>query len=711
MSARVLQGMPLLVAPVSLAVQVAASAALVAVVAVLVFVAHPRTWWMNRAFDVEGYVADELLPRVNAALRKIAAAARQPGVPRAAGRATVTRDFVVKVERVEASKAGTVSIKDFVLKHLPTAASLPPDAELLTADDLGKRLIDMLDVSSARLANKGRPPELLMADCWAMHGTPLADYLRDSMGGFRVVASVDRESLSGIRAGLSNPDLAAVFAGARLAADDDAIALLAECVAADSDDAAWRLLRRELDAVLDVVSAVADLRSVCTFVFPQLKRMRLDRRPDLSLMDVFVMFNMPYLHQFMRNYHRAVKEYESTTDAIWLRAERMVEALKKRVKNRIKGKEGFAQSEPPAQRLRPAATAPYVRRTAFGVRVDEGGGEAVVEEFNPMKILKPIGQVFKLLPKLIKLVFALFEALFIIVKALVKLIDVLAKSPADFLVKLILLLIDAWLLVALIVAGPVFTALAWAAMALLPLAVQLCFFCAILLWAAVMNAVLALLDAATGGALRHLALSEEHPESWFLVQGAHSGNGTSRVFGTFYPCASGYSCGFVPLYCQRVSRCQPLASPQAMLAHNLRFNKLRPTMAVGRLFAHPVFPSDSVACSAAAKRYRAQSAELPTCNNFTIDKDVLQELLVASCAARMRSADAAAAVCELCRDAVGPPHREWASQSGVPADASLRERPSVDLSGAGKAAVSVVAAALLAAVAYRAAGLQAIAAG
>ena len=691
-----------LIQPVAFAVQVAVSAALVAVVAILIFVAHPRRWWTNRSFDVDGYIEDDLLVRLTADVEAIVAASKAG--PRARTGATV----VVGADSSVTFKPGKdqvpcLSLAGFINKTFGTAASIKSGTEF-TADQLGKNFIDMADVASVQNANQGDPVAGLIADCWAMSGTPVADYVMTTPG-FALCFSIDRASLSGLRAGISNPDLAALFSTASDA--DPGVALIAECVAQPSDAEAWAALRNELDPVLAAIGAIAEIRHFCSFVFPQLKVMRFDRRTDLKLTDVFKMFNAPYLHEFMQNYHEAIIDYESTSAAMWTLSKNLVADLKNTVHQNITGKkpEHFrAASETPVP-----VTKPYSRRTDFGVFVGPDGKEHFVEEFNPLKLLKSGAKVLDMIPKILEMIPELITAVMDILKALVGLMKELAQDPLKFLVDLLKLVVNVVVLVAVILLEPAMAAVVWVVLAVVPLAIKLAFFAAILLVACAFNLVLAFADMATGGALRFLALSEDHPETWYLLSGAHSGNGTARIFGTFYPCAAGYSCGTVPVYCSRVSRCEPLASPAAMLAYNLRYNRLRPVASVGRLFAHPLFPSDSVACTRAAKRYALQSTRAPSVNGFTLDVGVLQELLVASCCARMKSADSTQDVCQMCSAAVTGTHKAAVSASGTPVDVRKAAQGMVlQMSGSRKAIVSVCAVLAIVAVVVRAKGLTTI---
>jgi hypothetical protein len=698
----------LFVGPVVFIVQVVLSILLVVVVGICVFVAHPRLWWMNRSFDVEGYVEDELTPLLKANVATIVGTGSGSLPKRKSAVVVVGNDSIVRVTP-GSTEADAVSMKGFVQSSLPIAAKVKPE-DAIDAEHVKKYLVDMADEASARNANKGNAIGSLIVECWSMNGTPVADYVA-GQGLLPVLFSIDKDGLAGIRAGLSNPELAAAIRKTKLIDGDPAAALLLACVQAASDDEAWKLMRSELDRFLECVSAISSLRKLTTFAFPQIKRMRLDRKPDMGFMEVYKMFNRPYLVQFKMNCSLTMAEYTSTKDAIWETAKRLAANVKKSAMANVTGKkESF---EPDTETFEAPEPLPrYTRDTKFGIRVDEDLTETFVEEtfVEEFAGLGQITKVFKMLPNILKMVVELFKILIVIAKAFFELFKVLVKDPMMFIVKLLLLIVNATILVLVIVATPVTTFWIWVFIAVTPVAIKLAFYTIIFCWACIWNFVLALGDVMTGGQLRFLALSEEHPESWWTVAGRHSGNKTARVFGTFYPCMEGYSCGFVPVYCGKVSRCEPLRSPIATLAHELKYGRPAPLVSTGKAFMHPLLPDESVACIRLAERYKAQSKAPVTCNAFTLRADVREDIALAACMGRMKSSDTVN-MCKVCESAVVGPHRAMASASNMSADMAAKTLKAASATrGSTKAVVSVVALVALVAVSARVSVLRGIAA-
>jgi hypothetical protein len=707
----------LFVGPVAFIIQVVLSVLLVVVVGICVFVAHPRLWWMNRSFDVEGYVEDELTPLLKANVATIVGTRATALGKRKSAVVSVGNDSIVRVSPGP-TEADAVSMKGFVQASLPTAARVKLE-DAIDAEHVKKYLVDMADEASARNSNKGNAVGSLIVECWSMNGTPVPDYVA-AQGLLPVLFSIDKDALAGIRGELANPELAAAIRKTKVPEGDPAAALLLACVQAPSDDEAWKLMRSELDRFLECVAAISSLRKLTTFVFPQIKRMRLDRKPDMGFMEVYKMFNRPYLVQFKTNCSAAFAEFKTTKDAIWLTAKRMTDGFKKSVKSNITGKtetfvanddkETFETQEgghggeacPPTR---------YTRDTRFGVRVDDDLRETLVEETFVEEFggLGEITKVFKLLPNILKMVVELFKILIVVLKAFFELFKVLVKDPLMFIVKLILLVVNALILVILIVCAPMITFWVWVFIAVTPLAIKLTFYTILFSWACVWNFVLALGDVMTGGQLRFLALSEEHPESWWTVAGGHSGNRTSRVFGTFYPCMEGYSCGFVPVYCGKVSRCEPLRSPIATLAHFEKYGRPAPLVSTGKAFMHPLVPDEGIACIRLAERYKAQSKAPVTCNSFTLRADVREDIALAACMGRMKSSDAVK-MCKVCESAVTGPHRAMASASNMSADMAAKTLTASATRGSTKAVFSVVALVALVAVSARVSVLRGIAA-
>ena len=172
-----------------------------------------------------------------------------------------------------------------------------------------------------------------------------------------------------------------------------------------------------------------------------------------------------------------------------------------------------------------------------------------------------------------------------------------------------------------------------------------------------------------------------------MTPGAHSGNGTGRFFGTLFPCGAGYAPGMLPTYCGKVSRCVPLRSPAAMLMNRVRNGALVAT-GPSRLFAHPLVPDDSLACTRQAKLYElACNGQLRT-NGFTVSRDAVSDLVLIACAGRMQlDASSAQTACELCASAAPAGMRTLASASSSP---SFVPNKAGAMSGSARAAITVV---------------------
>ena len=677
----------LLVEPLASGVKVALSAALVAVLYVLVAVVHPRRWWLNRAFDVDGYVHDDLAPRLRAEVAVLKAASDAvPQLRRPAARVTVGPGSTLEVRALPDKTAAPVSLRGFLAAALPSLRAVTDPDDLDADDDLGKRVIDLADAPSVLRANRDRPVSRVLAECGALRGTPVADRLL--VGGTPLCMALDAAGVAALRAGLPNPHLTGLVPDTR--DDDPGAALLLAVLGAATDDDAWQLLRAELDAVSAVARSIAELRHAFVAVFPQVRRMRMDRRPDMDLTRVFQTFNRPYVSEFMSNYNAAVADFKTTSDEMWRVSGNVVKGLKANVQRNLDGRRHASDLPPKAEKFEAAPLLePIVRSTFFGVHVDENGREVVVEEMSIGSFFKMVGSIFKLLPKILTSVGSMMEGIVEIFMALLGVFRELKKGVFNFVIKLLIVIVNCVLLVWIILCGPALTAAIWAVLALGPLVVKLAFYAVVLGVASVLNLVMAFADTATQGALRHLSLSEDHPEAWLRLPGAHAGNRTGRYFGTLCACSEGYAPSLMPTWCAKISRCVPLSSPAAMLVNRLRGGRLVPVLSGSTVFAHPVLPSDSVACTRQAARYRKQVAADPVVNGFTVPGDVVQDLALAACVGRMApGADPASTVCELCRDVVTGRHQAAASASGAAFAPAATPLP--PLSGRTGAAVAVV---------------------
>jgi len=698
----------LLVGPLQTVLQLAVSAAVVAVVVVLIFVAHPRCWWLNRSFDVEGYVHDDLFERMQGYLTTVAAVAAQAHRTLPAATVTVADGVVAVLAQGPGTAAAVGSAFANVVRNLlPSAASVAPAAVAAwTADTLEKQVIDMASPASVVNANKTDNVALLVAETGMIAGQPMGAFAFAPASMLPVCLALDKPALSALRAGAPNHGLADLVSsiGSKVPSDDPGAALLHACIAAPTDAAAWTVLRQELDPVIAGMAAVAELRHAYSVVFPQVRLMRIHRVPEKRLMKVFAMFNDPYVQEFMTEYSGAVRDYDATKNAAWAEAKAAVRALTLRVKENVSGSKPDPslqldkplppQSDPSMESFRQDR---YVRSTFFGVHVDESGREVFVEEMSIGSFFSSVASVLKMLPKILVGVGGMMEGIVEIFKAFLAVFKQLKHGPFEFIVSLLLLIVNSIILVIVLVLAPVWTVVIWFCLALVPLIIQLALYAVILCVSSVLNLVMAFADIASGGALQHLALSEDHPEAWFVTPGAHSGNGTGRFFGTLYPCGAGYVPGILPTYCGKVSRCVPLRSPAAMLMNSVRNGALVAT-GPSRLFAHPLVPDDSVACTRQTKLYEiACNGQLRT-NGFTVSRDAVSDLVLVACAGRMQNASSGV-TCELCASAAPVGMRALASASSSPAfvpkpagtSGSVRATVTVLLVIAGLIAARVVA--------------------
>lgn len=638
-----------------------------------VFVVHPRLWWTHCTFDVEGYLQDDLLPFVRSRGEDIIQFKESEEEEVRASVLTVDKtSSVFKIKQKDNQVHGI----RFVVKKL--LYSLVPDLKDLTiqdisekaykVDNLSKQLIDYDSPQSVLNARDAGKYNKVIARIGKLKGTAIGDTIFSKTLGASFCSSIDKDSFEALKEGKPHPTLAKRFLKSTDIKEDDAfLALLGSCLAMPDADEGWDRFSGEFDNAMKACTAVAELRRVYSVIGPQVRKMRMDRRPITDLMEIFKMFNFPYLIEFNSNTSDAFDSFNETKDRIWKKSKGYMQSFIKMAKNNLgdnksapKKKETFTKTE--------YVKLPYVRSTLFGVHVDENGREVIVEEMSIGKIFKSIGSVFKLLPEMIKGVVELVKALFTIVKELVNALKELKHGPVAFVTKILKVLLFGALLLLLVMVSPAITVAIFMAIGLTPLMIKLAFFTFIFGLASVSNLILAFGDMSTGGMLRFLARSEDHPEAHWKQTGAHSKNVSRRTFGTNVKCFEGFSPDISGFACIKTSRCVPIYSPSSMLIRLNKDQRFVNVVGGSTIYMHPVLPNLGVKCSAATKKYMEESNRPMKTNGFTVPDDVVKDLVLCVCASRMHKASSQVrTVCKMCELALDKhPLKEVASEFGSP---------------------------------------------
>jgi hypothetical protein len=638
------------------------------------FVAHPRLWWTHCTFDVEGYLQDELLPFVRACGEELVQF-KESNVGKGEHACALTVDERTSVFNIvtgdrKVASVGAV-VKGMLLSMISGLKELTIEdvSEVkYKVDDLSKHLIDYDSPQSVLNARASGAYNKVIAHIGKLTGTALGDAIFDKSLGASFCSLIDRDSFEALKDGKPHPTLATAFLKSSIKEDDAFIALLGACLAAPDVDEGWDKFSGDFDSAIKACTAAAELRRVYSVVGPQVRKMRMDRRPVTDLMAIFKLFNFPYLTEFNSNTSDAIDDFNDTKDRNWTIAEGHLDAFISMAESNLgdaKPKRAGAKAKRKPERYTDKP-APYIRSTLFGVHVDENGREVVVEEMSIGKVFKSIANVFKLLPKMITGIVDLVMSLITIAIALVGALEELKHGPVAFVTKVVKILLSGLLLLLLKMSSPIVHAFIFMAIGVTPLLVKLAFFTFIFGLASVSNLILAFADMSTGGMLRFLARSEDHPEAHWRQTGAHSRNVSRRMFGTNVKCFEGFSPDVSGFACVKTSRCVPIYSPSSMLIRLNRDQRFVNTIGGSTVYMHPVLPNQSVKCSSAVKKYVAECGRPVKTNGFTIPDDVIKDLVLCVCATRMHKPQTRT-VCTLCELALDThPLKVAASGYGSP---------------------------------------------
>lgn len=671
-----------LIQPLPFILSIVLSVAVVALLYGLLFVAHPRGWWTHASFDVDGYLEDHVLHSIQKGVTDIKALSQKEYL-RTAATVTFSSTGVCTTAEIGGS-AQTVKamVLDKLVAAIPSLRQLPDPSEY-TVEHLGAGLIDY-DSPDSVLKSKGlHPINRAIAEAGKLHGTAVAATLFES-GLLHALLSLDQKSFISMHAGGMTPVLAKAFSASIPVPNDPAAALLHAALKTAKAHDGWALITEELSMVVSACSGVAQFRHVAKAIAPQVRRMRMDRRPNLNYGQVFKVFNDPYLNEYIGKVSELWQGFHKNSARLRKEARTYVGAMKSALKSFIKGnksgKEEFEAQDEAADEFLPYE---YFRNPDFGIHVDADGREVIIEEFNIKKAFKKVDKAFKKAGKSIQkgvkkalgplaiigdFIKDVAKTLIFILQKVFDTFKLLFKDPPEFALTIVRVLLGAFLLVWLTLLTPWVEWAVFVWIAFVPMALMVLLHTAIFLLAAVANLALSFVDVSSGGMIRFLARNEDHPEAWWRHAGFHAGNKPVRVFGTCTRCAD----GFEPLAftCKRVSRCVPLSSPTAMLVRLGKEGRLVPLLGASNAYMHTLLPSSDLACARKVADYRRQCTAPIKCNGFSIDDDVVLDMVLCACAGRMHFPGTDPQMtCTVCEAALkGNKYMRQASAMGYPAN-------------------------------------------
>ena len=674
------------------------SVLVIVIVYTILFVMHPRAWWTHCSFDVDGYLEDDLLPTVQACGAAIVACTT-PAVPGRVSYSAATSGsgelVFTKMDGVNVLSTPAFITQKFatVVPGLASLGEADYSAPSYTVDTLGTQLIDYDSPTSVMNAPSSGTFNKVIAQIAMLNGNnPVSSMLL--AGGASLCLAIDQTNFVALQQGQAVPYLTQIFNNSTIDADDPFVALLGQCLQGDVQTG-WDTFSNELKVVLAACTAIADLRHLYLVVGPQVRKMRMNRRPTTNLVKVFQLFNSAYLVEYKANASESFAEYEADKGSAWNEASVIVDWVISEADTLLGDKKHTTTAAAAPSTAAQESFSPYVRSTLFGVHVDETGREVVVEEMSIGTLFSAIGSLLKIFPEMIKGVTDIVKTAIVIVKALVGALDQLKNGPVAFITAIFKVIIGGIVLIVLTIAKPWIHFIIFFWIGVVPLLIKLAFFTAIFLVACVSNLVLSFADISTGGMLQFLSRSEDHPEAHWNQAGVQSGNVSERIFGTLYRCSEGFEPGFAGFSCVRVSRCVPLASPSAMLIRQYRESRYVPLLGGANLYMHPLLPDTSVKCTKAVGRYTKANAKTIRTNGFTVDQNVVRDLVSCVCAQRMHMAATAGnpqQVCAMCEAALPGTSFNYGGAIVPPSAAAPQMHPLIVVAGSAVAAAVVIAA-------------------
>jgi hypothetical protein len=586
------------------AVSVLAAVAVIGVCFVIwlmITVGHVRPWATHRSFDVDEYVQSTLYPHVVQCLRDVSAL-RAEAAPARAARVHASATGVVVIDTTSGqARSACLALHAMLVQAVPALGAIDDHGiDSYSESEFLTKLVDIADAASLR---NSTPHAVTQAISGCASGADVSSTVARSMAGLLLTLSAD--DLDTIRSGASDSGLAdavrAHLAGG-VAQDDAFVAHIAAAVRAAPGDSEHARVAKVMSKAL---IAVSELGTVYRNVIPQVRTMRFVRRPTMDITEVAWIFMMPYVNTYFAGVQAAVARASAGSGGAFERAQKFYSSNLKALRESVVGKEPFA--EPFAD---PVVELPKLVRAVglvmsgddVGVYIDSEGHVRTSEAFigTLKKMVKAVISIAKLIPQLIKLIPVVISMITkimeILPKAVTKLLKIFAKIDRPngvvlTVIDIVTLCAGVCLLVALSLAQIPFTYVTWMLFVLVAPALTVAYLTAVCAVGVVAALVLATADVASGGVLRFLARSEDHPELWWAGDHFEDGNKTDRILGASTPCFTGYSPGMTRLFCWRRSACLASNCPASTMMRGYRTNAYVPTLSLQR-----VLPSDAEAC-------------------------------------------------------------------------------------------------------------------
>jgi hypothetical protein len=283
----------------------------VAVVATLVLVGYPRPWWTHNTFDVDEYIADDLIPRINRnvdVLMALKHAAADSGQGHSVHTMTIANSGAISFETpnqaTRVSITATRAAHDLLVRACEGLSDL--STGIYASSDFTSGLADLGDIASVRNSRPHAYNRLITQAAEACGS--LAEDICGTYAGLLLLISVD--DMRNLQAGHINmglAELARAYVRKADSSEDPYIAHIGHCAKAGLSGVEEHRVVSE--RISGAVLALTDLGYIYNVVVPQVRSMRHARRAQ-GFASVFWVFFDSYRVQWFAKQDELMRRFK-----------------------------------------------------------------------------------------------------------------------------------------------------------------------------------------------------------------------------------------------------------------------------------------------------------------------------------------------------------------------------------------------------------------
>lgn len=283
--------------------------AVVAIAATLVVVGHPRPWWTHSTFDVDDYISNDLVPRINRNVDLLIALkhAGEKDTGRAVRRMSVSADGALSfaADGDVSSRPATRAAYALLVRSCPALGTLTHDT--YDRSDFTSGLADLGDAESVR-NSRPRAYNLLIVQAADACGTLTSSVCDTYLGLLLLISREDMVNLQQDHVNVGLADLARPYVSAIGAPGPDPyIAHIGHCASTGGTGLEEHRVVAERAAC--ALLALVDLGYIYNVVVPQVRSMRYSRRAK-GFSNVFWLFFNAYSTQWFSKQTELVRQFK-----------------------------------------------------------------------------------------------------------------------------------------------------------------------------------------------------------------------------------------------------------------------------------------------------------------------------------------------------------------------------------------------------------------